>query len=302
MLLIGSGLQSIQAAGRNSSDVKHAIAVAAQGGYVMPIGNYNGVAFSRNSDWQLHLCYELSYNMLLMQVGVGAEYSRAHLKATDYFTTIATFDTQGTEFTYAYQFTDRIDHASEVAVSVPLLAGCQVSYFYFLAGVIGSMMMYQQNNASANVTSWGTYDRFVADLGKMDNHAFYTNEPISATSNAAYIWPRIQVRPHLELGARFTSADISNTGYRNRKQQDITFRVAAYAEYGVLNAQGNPEFKQPYIIDESRPFDVNAIGIPPVLNTQYYAGTYLSDFTVGLRLTVSFNVQTTSRRCTTCTH
>lgn len=299
-MLLGSGLQSVQAAGRNSSEVKHALAVAAQGGYVKPYGNCNGVAFPRNSDWQLQVCYELSYDKLLMQVGAGGEFSRANIQAADYLTSVRAFDTQGTEFTYSLQFTGRADRASAVSVSVPLLLGCQVSYFYFLAGAIGSVTLYQHTRSSVNLTSWGTYDRYVSDLGDMVNHAFYTNEPISRSSGAACIWPRIQVRPHLEVGGRFSAADLSNSGYRSKSRQDITFRLAAYAEYGVLNAQGNPEYEQPYLIDTNNPYDLNAIGIPPVLNTRHYAGSFLHDLTVGLRLTVSFYMDATTRRCVTC--
>ena len=302
MLLIAYCSQSIQAIGRGSSDINHAIAVAAQGGYAMPIGNYNGVTFSHSSDWQIQLCYELNSDKFLFQVGVGCEYSRAHLNAADYFTAIDAFDTQGTAFTYACQFTNRIDNASAVSVSVPLLVGCQVSHFYFLAGAIGSMVLYQQNKAFANLTCWGSYDRYVEDFTQMDNHAFYTNEPVSEVSKEAHRWPRFQVRPHLELGVQFTSFDITNGGYRSSNQQGVLFRLAAYTEYGALNAQSNPEYQQPYIIDKSHPYDVNTIGIPPVFNTQHYAGTYLSDLTIGLRLSITFNMQTSSRRCKTCTY
>ena len=286
---------------RNVSEVNHALAFTAQGGYTQPFGDYTDVYFKGNSDWQAHLSYKMSFRHLLLQIGTGIEYSKANLTAGEYNSSLHTYDTQGTDFTYYYHFYNRRDDAFSIGLSIPVLLGGQFSHFYFLAGMVGSFSFYQRYNATANLTSWGTYDRYFSDFTQMDNHAFYTDEPVRGTSSTAYLWRVFQVSPHLEFGAAISNTGFTQVGYRSSREQDVTFRVAAFAEYGLLNAQQHPRYESPYIINPAEPFNVNAILIPPVLNTQHYSGQYFSNLTVGIKLTVAFHLHTNSSRCVTCT-
>ena len=285
---------------RNRAEFRHYMFASVAGAYDLPVGNQEHLSKFDALSYGLMVGYEGTYRHLLLQTGLGVRLNDYRIYADNYTTSMLTFDTQNTEFTYTSLFHDRKDKVLTTSLSVPLLAGGRWSYFYFLAGVVGTFRVHEKGSAKLLLTSTGVYDRYSADLAGMNNHAFYTDEPVTRTYDASYVQAKVQVSPYVELGADFHNAVDARTGYRTGKRNNVRVRVAAFAQCGLLNEHSVPQSDLPYVVNPIAPYNLDAIQIPALLDNNYTAGTHLRNMYFGLRVTVLFGLAWRSAYCVMC--
>jgi hypothetical protein len=216
----------------------------------------------------------------------------------DYQTSWFAYDTQGRLFEYIYDFTDRMDVSKSVSLNVPLLFGAKFSCAYFLAGMINNLSVWENYSISVLATCTGNYDRYIGDFSGMDNHAFYKNEPVKRTANASALRPMYQIYPYLEVGVDVV--DLAKQRRYTRRSNGLQVRIAAFTEFGALNLYSHASADEPYAIDKNHPFDLSLIEIPAACNNNYIAQSFMHDWSVGMRLTVLFDVSHGSHFCLTC--
>lgn len=278
---------------------KHHIVLSFAGGYSGNLNDYMYVRTMEASNWVLSLGYEYEYIHFITQTGVGIRTRFADVELDNYQTSTFTYDTQGKLFEYAYQFTNRYDQSTGCSLDIPLLVGAKFSCFYFLVGIINNVHFYEHYTMNVSLTCKGYYDRYVGDYADMDNHAFYTNEPLNRKSQKSYIYPRYQLYPYLELGVDLVNA-FEKKEYGRRKLTNVQVRIATFAHMAALNAYTKPVYDFPYLIDKNYPFDLSKIEIPAVCNSSYVTKTFNRDWTVGLKFSILFNLSSKSRSCAGC--
>lgn len=277
---------------------KHHVVLSFSGGYAGYLNDYTFLREMQSSNWELFLGYEYEYQHFITQTGIGARTRFTDVELEDYQTSIFTYDTQGKLFEYAYQFTNRQDQSRQWSLNVPLLAGARYACFYFLTGIINNIHFYEDYSTNVFLTCKGYYDRYVGDFANMDNHAFYANEPLHRKSQKSYIYPRYQLYPYLELGVDLVNIIDKNVHYNS--DSDLQVRIAAFTYIAAFNSHTTPTYDSPYTIDKYHPFDLSKLEIPAVCNSHHVAHTFNRDYTLGLKISVLFNVSYGSRYCLKC--
>lgn len=282
------------------SDSRHYFTTSLSGAYVMPVGNYEHLNSFNALSGNLALGYEMEYRNLLIQTGVGVQLNHYQILAEKYTTSLTTWDSQGTEMRYTYFFTDRKDKAMTTSVSVPLLVGGRWSYFYFLAGVMNTIRVQQSGSAYVSLSCSGKYNRYIAELEKMDNHAFYSDETLTNNYSDPCVQALYQLSPYLELGADFCTGGNTQNVYRRNTNQEIRVRVAGYVQCGLLNEQKKCDYQLPYIVDSTSPYDMQKIQIPALMDNDYIVGDQLRQLAFGIKVTVLFHMVGTAKHCVSC--
>ena len=284
----------------NRISPRHHVVASFAGGYSGYSNDYTYLRTMEASNWDLSLGYEYEYIHFILQTGIGAQTRCAVAELDNYQTSIFTYDTQGKLFEYVYQFTNRYDQSTEWSLDIPLLAGARFSCFYFLAGIINNIHLDEKYSMNVLLSCKGNYDRYIGDYVGMDNHAFYTNEPLQRKSPKSYIFPRYQLYPYLEFGIDLIDV-FDKKGYGQLNTTDLQVRIAAFVQMATLNTYIEPIYDFPYVVDKDYPFDVHKIEIPAVCNSNYVTKTFNRDWSVGLKFSVVFDVSSKkSRFCLFC--
>lgn len=277
---------------------KHHLVASFAGGYS---GYFNDYAYLNNlnsANGDLFVGYEYESLRLIAQTGVGVRTRMTNIGLEDYQTSIHTHDTQGKRFEYSYQFTNRHDKSLAWALHVPLLIGAKFPYVYFLAGVMNSVHIHEDYSMTAYLTCKGHYDRYIQDYTQMDNHAFYTNEPIVRELDDSALYLRYQLYPYVEFGVDIL--DIIDKYRYYFKSSGLQIRIAAYSYIATINSYVKPAQDLPYIINEQSPFNISKIYIPEICNSRYVAQTFCRDWTVGIRISLLFDVSADAKVCLSC--
>lgn len=278
---------------------KHHMMVSLAGGYSGYLHDYTAMHSIYSSNWDVFFGYEYEHSHFITQSGLGLRANLAVMGMDNYQTSLYAYDTQGKMFEYTYSFLNRTDQSLECSLNIPLLMGAKFSCVYFLAGIVNHIQLYENYEINTQLTCTGHYDRYVGDYGGMDNHAFYTNEPVTRQTNKSHIRPQYQLYPYLEFGVDIVEL-AERRSYRSHRSTDMQIRIAAYAHMATLNTYVTPTYSDPYLTNRDYPFDLSKIQIPAMCNTQHVAQSYLYDWTVGLRLSLIFDVSRSSRFCITC--
>lgn len=287
---------------QGKADARHYITTSLSGAYVLPIGNFSHLLKFDGMSGQLTVGYEVAWQHLLLQTGIGAQINRYYLTAENYTTSVKTWDTQGANFIYSYHFYDRKENASVISLSVPLLAGGKWSYFYFLSGLVGTFRIYDKAATTASVSCTGDYSRYIGYFAEMADHAFYKDEPLAEQYNATYVQAKYQISPYIEVGADFSNAENALTGYRKNSHSEVRVRIAAFAQCGLLEEHTAAEYDYPYEPNPSSPFDLQTIQIPSLMNNVYISGNRLRNMYFGARITILFRTTGQSTYCVSCSY
>ena len=277
---------------------KHYLVTSFAGGYSKYFNDYTHINNFSSANWDLFIGYEYESLRLITQTGVGVRTRMTNIGLEDYQTSIHTYDTQGKMFEYTYQFTNRQDKSTEWALTVPVLIGAKFPYVYLLAGVMNNIHLHENYSKTAYLTCKGHYDRYIQDYTQMDNHAFYTNEPIVREGENSNLYLRYQLYPYVEFGVDVL--DIIDKYRYYFKSSGLQIRIAAYAYVATINTYVKPTQKLPYLIDEQSPFNISKIHIPEICNSQYVAQTSCRDWTIGIRISLLFDVSADAKVCLSC--
>ncbi len=291
--------------GNRKFGIDHYLFASGSGAYAFQLGNYKHISRFDVATTEFDLGYELVYNKLLFQAGVGINFGFYRMRLDmRYDETIKTVDTQGTPFNYTYHFDARNDHAMNISVTTPLLLGGRfgdrLRAFYFLAGAFVSFQVRETYHAEALTTCIGSYDRYITYFEDMDNHAFYVNDRIHKDTSPAKLKSKIQVYPHIEVGFDWSLLTSDNVWYSNAAFRDWRLRLAVFADFGAINGHSTNQYDSPFEVNEGRYYDLESIQMPSLLNNKYTGGSMLHDMVVGVRFTALFGFKRNKPNCFTC--
>ena len=179
--------------------------------------------------------YELQQQHFLFSIGLAANASYSAFSLLPYSTSFRAYDSEGEQMNYAYYFTKRSDDYSAVSVQMPIMLGAQFGRVYFLAGAKLDARVWGQAKAKALARSDGNYVRYIDYFVDMPEHAFFENYQASSVALSSM---GFNVLASAEVGAYL--GDVSGKKrYSVRKRADVRYRLALYADYGLLNAYAN---------------------------------------------------------------
>ncbi|MCR5050117.1 MAG: hypothetical protein K6A36_03440 [Paludibacteraceae bacterium] len=226
--------------------------------------------------------YRLFHNNFLLSVGVEGMYGLYANSLEGIEEVIPMMDTEGDLFNMHVSVSAARDHAHMINANVPLLIGGEWGCFYFLVGPKLSLNLYGVTSSSAQVTTYGEYDRYYDDFYDMLNHQFETNRPM--TSGTLPLKWNMNVIAHLEVGGRLDDFPKSSGYYANRNK--VRVYLAGYVDFGVLNLKtagnGEPLF-QYRETDQGLQFYIQ-----PLLVSNRSDNAVIRNLSLGAKLTVAF--------------
>ena len=188
-----------------------------------------------------------------------------------------------------YDITSRRDELQQVYVQVPILMGINFYGIYALAGITPSLPLYQRASTSMNVSSRGSYSRYLG-LGdgnyweEMDNHGYRKDVPLS--------------RSTLNLPSRLDLIFSLEAGYDFKIKDYTHLRLAAYADMSINRISGNTDKRSLYIPYESK-WDFETFEATPVWYSDVANGKFTHHFSAGLKLTILYTFPKTDK-CILC--
>lgn len=233
--------------------------------------------------------YRLFHNNFLFSVGVEGMYELNANQLNDLDVAIPMIDTEGDLFNMHVLVNKSRDLTHMVNLNIPVLLGGEWGRFYFLVGPKVSLSMYGSTLSSAEVTTYGQYDRYYDDFYNMENHQFVTSRPMS--SDKIPVKWNLNILAHLEIGGRI--------GHMFKYKQfrlnpdKVRMYLAAYADFGILNLHsskgGAPLF-------DYRETDQGVqFYIQPLLVSNLSDGAAFRNLNIGIKYTVAFELPQKSK-------
>lgn len=250
----------------------------------------------------LGLTYELEYGHFLFDAGIEA----------DYLTSLTRYNFQAERplaqpysMIYNYRFLGWNEQRSGLAVGVPVMVGAQFGNVYFLVGgkvaygLMGNAKHYGQYDVTA-------YDPALAGPIGGDEHGLGLHTMDKGSSPAAVLpLTPLDARVMLEVGydldpwlqkpaggRRKTGGrkPNNNSKYLPFTPHDVHYRVALFAEYGLMNT--NTAAASESLVRFGDASKVEATGFESMLNYQDATGARASvnNLFVGAKFTIQFNV------------
>lgn len=243
------------------------------------------------ADALFQFTYELRKYNFIFGLGAQADYDFTRQHADTFSHVSQRVDRQQEPIWYAYHYSDYRDEQHNVQVSVPVYFGGNIgSYVYLLAGAKLSLSMWTLHNTTTNLSTDGTYIRFVHTIQDAPYYGYYHIDEYRYSS--PWQAPQFKVSPMVEVGARIPVR--SRTGR-------VGMRLGAYAEYGIpINAGRQVDLVNYALVDEN-PATMNQQNLKNriIFNSVLNANSLKawSQLSVGLRWTVLFNVTAPGHIC-----
>lgn len=270
-------------------------------------GAYSHVPFG-NSDFKWGLGYGVGAGILyeyqkehfLLNVGAGFLWQDVEHQRT--ITTTGDFvDTQGTACIVKTK-QDRSDRSRLGYIEIPILVGGTWDWFYMLGGLKIGVPLFGHTLCNTRVTDVAVYDRFFVPFNNMSNHALRIDVPFSQQKER--IDYKFDSRLSLEFGVNLGSATIHHVENdsildldpieieEKESKSNVECRLGVYADYGL--------FWLPYSgtnlwLDNSDIMQVENWNMSHPLNSTINNKNWAQNFFVGLKLTVMFSLQRSSR-------
>lgn len=172
----------------------------------------------------LGIGYEWQHKKLLLHTGVGFQYFGPAWKKDNFIFEQDRVDSESQVYTARYYFQENRERIHLGYINIPLMIGMNIKRFYFLAGGKVGLNVYGKSRMDNVTVSTGDYGEFIDDFENMPNHGFdeYVFEsdyPVSLNVNLAL---------GAEAGITFKPEETDSR---------LSYRVALWGDYGVLNVQ-----------------------------------------------------------------
>ena len=112
----------------------------------------------------LGIDYRIFHNNFLFSVGVEGMYELNTNRMENHDEAIPMIDTEGDLFQMHLHVDKSRDLSHMVNLNIPLLMGGEWGRFYFMIGPKFSINLYGATSSSANVTTYGEYERYYDDF------------------------------------------------------------------------------------------------------------------------------------------
>lgn len=265
------------------------------GGFTMLPHIYADKPLVMGGQWTGAFVYEFKLKNFLSNTGLEFSYKNHIVGLGNTHVQKTIIDTQDSVYLHDYYFSNRKDKANSFALQLPLLFGYEEYMgsggLYFLAGLKINILLQSRTNMFAEVKSIGTYDRYIDSFHDMPNHALST---YTITDVDKGIMRKFDVLLHAESG--YTHSFNSGPEVESKNKESV-LKIALYLEYGFLNSYKKND-NLLYEFSERFPVNYNAIQMNHLNLTDWDRKAYISNFSVGCKLTVLFKVST--KRCKTC--
>jgi len=286
---------------RYNTGLRHLVGFYAEGGYSGFPTTINNLRMDKGFMTEVGMVYELQKHSFSFQLGAGFTYQQTshHLLDMYVLEQPGMIDTQGDEYLLRYSIL-RSDATSIGYLDIPILFGQHFRYFYYLAGVKVGVNLFGKTYSTAHVTTTGDYERYIIPFSSMDNHGLRTYVPVERT--AANLPFKADARLSAEIGLNFGDPkDQYATGFdvARRGETDIRYRIAAFADFGVL-CYMTKDSRLPFLdIDENNRFDYEKFTLNHPLISSEANDKLIGNLHVGAKLTILFGAGK-PYRCTTC--
>ncbi len=234
----------------------------------------------------IDLTYNLEYGHFLFEVGLDARFLNS---TSAYGFNAKRIDKTYPGTTYDYYFDNLSEMRNMLEIGVPLMFGAQFSRYYFLVGAkvhYGLPMGYSQK---------GKYDIVVNDPALIDPYGMGIYD-LNGVTKQKMVFNQPDVSVAAEIGLDLDEWLQKQPDPKAKKakvkpgqrlpfgRQNIHYRVALFAEYGVLNTNATPK---------AAPVEFTASNVQ-VENTNTLLAmngdTKLNNLFVGAKFTVQFEV------------
>ena len=269
---------------RLTDETYHFVSLHGDLGYSMLLHSIAGQTPATGMNTNIGFDYRLHHNNFLFSAGVEGMYELNANKLDKLDVSIPMIDTEGEQFDMHVLVDKSKDISHMVNLNVPLLVGGEWGRFYFLIGPKISLNLYGSTSSSAQVTTYGEYDRYYDDFYDMPNHQFVTGQQMSS-ANIPLKW-NMNVLAHLEIGGRV------NHMYKHKQfrlnPDMVRMYVAGYVDFGVLNIHhtsgGAPLF-------EYRETDQGVqFYIQPLLVSSMSDNAVFRNMNIGIKYTIAFEL------------
>jgi len=229
----------------------------------------------------------------LLDIGVGAQGGMtAFLQSGSMKLEKQGTDLDGEAFTYVYEINDRHDKYNNLAVQVPLMIGVQHKKFYMLAGVKLQANVLTKAHTTANITTYGQYEK-IPDLRDMPDYQFFTDHPISKSADASL---NLDLDASFEIGGRIGVVNEA-VGYDVPKRK-IEMRLGAFLDYGLLDVHTSRTLEgfntdAAYVNDPGYIYQqttmIDNLEMNDIMSTTDFAKS-VNNLMIGLKFTVLFQL------------
>jgi hypothetical protein len=253
-------------------------------GYSALLNSIEGQQASNGVDARIGIDFRMQYNRFIFSVGAEGMYAlyTNHMNKLD--VSIPMKDTESDIFNMHVLLNKSRDNAHMVNLNVPLLVGMEWRRVYFMVGPKISLNLYGKTSSSAEITTYGEYERYYSDFYDMPNHQFYSGRKMSSLQ-MNLDW-NLNVMVHAEVGARV--GHISKyTGFRHNPDR-IRMYVALFMDCGVLDVhqkgKGEPMFGYRETSDGVQFY------IQPLMKSDIADQSAFRNLSVGVKFTVAFEL------------
>lgn len=268
----------------------HYFGVNFSGNYSTIISYTKGLKSVHGGGANFGCVYEFQLNKILLSTGVSIAYMEGLNRLDDATAERRVLDTQENDYNIFYSFTDRKDVMSQTYLQLPLLVGMNIKSFYFLSGVKLALKVASSSTARADVLTVATYDNYYDPFEDMPNHGFVKKAAVDDRQEG--------------IGTLFDMALSFEAGYNLKHHRPVKhpsgeikkfaniFRVAMFFDYGFMNNYNkNKASSSLYQISESNPQSLSAIRMPHMYATQQKDMVYLTNLSVGVKLSFLFTTK-----------
>lgn len=242
-------------------------------------------------------CYEYQIDRIRIQCGAGIRWQDVSLNVRD--TSIVrdyVRDSQGYRYRLQYDFRNRTDRSKNLYAQVPILFGYGFWGCYMMVGAKFQLAFAGATCVRDTGVTHGTYEQYLGHYVEMDNHGLRKDVPTYLHKSRLLLHPDILLSG--EIGYEWAWVKKVIPG-RSHKWRENRFRIAAFADYSLLNI--NPKTSSAsFNIPEGRSqWDFPAFDRNHVLSSDMTEGRHVQNLFAGVKFTILIGY-TVQYRCRLC--
>ncbi len=222
LLCCAVGVHAQYRTGGAASQPVHSLSLSLGGGLSMTRSNWESESIDLRDKAGgaalFGLSYEVSKKQFIFGVGVSVDYDYTRQRIDSFSDVFPRLDREGDSIYYAYRYRAYEDAQQRLSVSVPVYIGGYIGqYVYLLAGVKFSFPLLSSHNTETDLSTAGTYQRFIHTIENSPTYGYYPTDHYSYQES--YDDAQWYLSPTLEIGSRFVLS------------RSVAMRIGAYAEY-----------------------------------------------------------------------
>lgn len=265
-------------------EITHFVALHGDAGYSSLLHSMKGRTPAMGINANIGIDYRLQYNHFLFSVGAEGMYQLNANHIGQLTETIRMRDTEGEQFDMHVRVDKSQDLTHMANANIPILFGGEWNRFYFLVGPKVSVNLYGATSSTAQVTTYGEYERYYEDFYDMENHQFVSGQPM-ASALLPMKW-NFNIMAHLELGGRIGHM-FRHKQFRLNPDKNRLY-LAGFVDFGLLNIHNNKNGKPLFDYQETE--QGVKFFIQPLLLSNLSDNVFFRNMNVGIKFTVAFEM------------